>query len=84
MEELEARLLKLEAENAWQNELLRALVGMLPLTDKNGDAPITVAVQEFNRASQELPEPIAQARNAAIAALDPWKVKRRFAEPAKR
>lgn len=84
MEDLEARLLKLEAENAWQAELIRALIGMQPRTDSAGDAPLTAATREFNRASQSLPEPVAQARNAAIAALDPWKVHRRLAEPAKR
>ncbi len=84
MEDLETRLLKLEAENAWQNELLRALVGMLPPLDRVRDAPLTAAKQAFNRASQELPEPVAQARNAAMAALDPWKIPRLRAEPTRR
>lgn len=75
--ELEERLVKLEAENAVQSAVIRALVEMLPPMNAALDVPLTRAVQTINnRAADEL-EPMKQALQDALAGLNPMQIPRR-------
>lgn len=74
MENLEERLLKLEAENIVARELIRALIGMTK-PHPIGDAPLSMAVREINGVAQSSPEHQA-AIAQALQNLDPYKVSR--------
>lgn len=75
--ELEQRFLKLEAENAVQSAVIRALVEMLPPVNSVMDAPLLTAVRSINLRASEEPEPLKQALQDALAGLDPMKIQRR-------
>ena len=75
--ELEDRLLKLEAENIVQAELIRAVFGMLPAPDRIGDAPISVALEQIGKIAGRSPEPLKKAIQGAAADLNPLRMWRR-------
>lgn len=77
--ELEERLLKLEAENAVQSAVIRALVEMLPPINAVLDTPLLRAVQTVNHRAAAEPEPMKQALQDALAALNPMNIPRRRA-----
>jgi uncharacterized coiled-coil protein SlyX len=75
--ELEERLVKLEAENAVQTAVIRALVEMLPPMNAALDVPLTRAVQTINNRAADEPEPMKQALQDALAGLNPMQIPRR-------
>jgi uncharacterized coiled-coil protein SlyX len=75
--ELEKRLVKLEAENAVQTAVIRALVEMLPPMNAALDVPLTRAVQTINNRAADEPEPMKQALQDALAGLNPMQIPRR-------
>jgi len=75
--ELEERLVKLEAESAVQNALIRALVEMLPPPHPMQDAPLLLAMRLINETSVTLPEPKQSALQAAMQAMNPLSMPRR-------
>ena len=79
MENLEERLLKLEAESAVQNALIRALIEMLPPPHPVHDQPLMVAIRSINASSGQMEEPARSAHQAALQAMDPLKMSRRKA-----
>lgn len=77
--ELEERLVKLEAENAVQSAVIRALVEMLPPVNSLLDAPLLRAVQLINNRAAGEPEQMQQALQDALAGLNPMNIPRRRA-----
>ncbi|WP_447898015.1 hypothetical protein [Stenotrophomonas sepilia] len=77
--ELEERLVKLEAENAVQSAVIRALVEMLPPMNSVLDAPLLRAVQSINHRAAEEPDPMKQALQDALSGLNPMQIPRRRA-----
>lgn len=77
--ELEERLVKLEAENAVQSAVIRALVEMLPPMNAALDVPLVRAVQLINNRAGGEPEPMSQALQDALAGLNPMQIPRRRA-----
>lgn len=77
--ELEERLVKLEAENAVQSAVIRALVEMLPPMNAALDVPLVRAVQLINNRASAEPEPMSQALQDALAGLNPMQIPRRRA-----
>lgn len=77
--ELEERLVKLEAENAVQTAVIRALVEMLPPPHPILDTPLLAAVRSVNLRAAEESDPMKQALQDALAALNPMNIPRRRA-----
>jgi uncharacterized coiled-coil protein SlyX len=77
--ELEERLVKLEAENAVQSAVIRALVEMLPPMNAVLDVPLVRAVQLINNRAAGEPEQMQQALQDALAGLNPMNIPRRRA-----
>lgn len=77
--ELEERLVKLEAENAVQSAVIRALVEMLPPPHPILDTPLLSAVRSINLRAAEEPEPMKQALQDALFVLNPMQIPRRRA-----
>lgn len=77
--ELEERLVKLEAENAVQSAVIRALVEMLPPMNAVLDVPLVRAVQLINNRAAGEPEPMQRALQDALAGLNPMNIPRRRA-----
>lgn len=77
--ELEERLVKLEAENAVQSAVIRALVEMLPPPHAILDTPLLASVRSINLRAAEEPEPMKQALQDALAGLNPMNIPRRRA-----
>lgn len=75
--ELEERLVKLEAENAVQSAVIRALVEMLPPPHPLQDAPLVSAVRSINLRAAEEQAPLKQELQDALARLNPMQIPRR-------